>query len=303
MSTVIRPDNWNRDEPQWYNMKDLRWEGLSDHRLGHNVNARVISRASDSSGSVTTMLQIPTGWSLVQPDNEGTIEIFILEGRIEVEGSNYGAGGFIAISPGCGDVALRSESGAKVIAFLNPQLSPPDCYNGEFVAKETWSVDWQPFIQAEDQRHGLLYKTLRTPDVAVGNIHGGRHGMLRLVLIAPGYTAPEHEYHEDSWEELIFLSGDLVMPNRGVGQGGTVLSNPASYPHGPYGTQRGVVMLCHALNPQPTAYLHLPGGQEAMEEYFHNESVLDSSGETHGWESREREDLVLRRIAARESVG
>ena len=132
-------------------------------------------------------------------------------------GNVTGPGGFIAISPGCGTVELSSEGGAEMLLFYNPELTAEHCYGGELHTMETWSTDWTPFVQASDQRHGLMYKSLRVPDVTEGHTHGGPGGMLRLVLILPGYTSPEHEFHEDSWEEILFVSGDIVMPNRGVG--------------------------------------------------------------------------------------
>ena len=245
------------------------------------------------------MLRLPAGWSLSQPSEEATIEMFVIEGDVSVEGQRHGAGGFIAISPGCGTVELSSEGGAQLVVFYNPELTPEHCYGGELYTMETWSTDWTPFVQAADQRHGLMYKSLRVPDVTAGTVHGGPGGMLRLVLIVPGYTSPEHEYHEESWEEIIFVSGDIVMPNQGVGHAGTVLCNPASLEHGPYASQRSSVMICHGLNPQPTTYTSLPGSQEAMAHYLNTESLFDDRLETELWKDRPAEVAVMQEHAER----
>ena len=283
---MIRNPKWKRDEVQWFNLQELDWGVQRDIRAAFGVDSRLISKAAGAAGSATLMLQLPAGWSLSQPSEEATLEFLVIEGDLSVEGERHGAGGFIAISPGCGTVELASAGGAQVLLFYNPELTAAHCYGGQLHTAKTWSTDWTPFIQAADQRHGLMYKSLRVPDVTSGHVHGGPGGMLRLVLILPGYTSPEHEYHEESWEELIFLSGDLVMPNRGVGYAGTVLGNPAGIEHGPYATQRSSVMVCHGLNPQPTAYTSLPGSQEAMAHYLDTESLFDRTLETQRWSDR-----------------
>jgi hypothetical protein len=285
--------HWRRDEPQWFNVHELSWDAHRDIRIAHGVDSRVISRDAAESGSTTMMLRVPADWHIAQPSEEATLELLVIEGDVSVEGQRHGAGGFIAISPGCGTVELSSEGGAQLVLFYNPELSPEHCYGGELYTMETWSTDWTPFVQAADQRHGLMYKSLRVPDVTAGTVHGGPGGMLRLVLILPGYTSPDHEYHEDSWEEIIFVSGDIVMPNRGIGHAGTVLCNPASLEHGPYASQRSSVMICHGLNPQPTAYTALPGSQEAMAHYLNTESLFDEELRTETWDDRPAEDAVL----------
>lgn len=288
---------WRRDTPQWFNVHELAWETGGEPRIAFGVESRLISRAAGSDGSATMMLRLPAGWRLSQPSHEATVELLVLGGDLSVEGRRQGAGGFVAISPGCGDAELSSEGGAEVLLFHNPELTAEHCYGGELHTLETWAIDWTPFVQAADQRHGLMYKSLRVPDVTAGTVHGGPGGMLRLVLIVPGYTSPEHEYHEDSWEEIVFLSGDIVMPNRGVGHAGTVLCNPASVEHGPYASQRSSVMVCHGLNPQPTTYTSLPGAQEAMAHYLRTESLLDGRLETERWEDRAGEVAVMREHA------
>jgi len=291
--------HWRRDEPQWFNVHELSWDELRDIRVAHGVESRLVSKDAGESESTTMMLRLPAGWSLSQPSEEATIEMFVIEGDVSVEGQRHGAGGFIAISPGCGTVELSSEGGAQLVVFYNPELTPEHCYGGELYTMETWSTDWTPFVQAADQRHGLMYKSLRVPDVTAGTVHGGPGGMLRLVLIVPGYTSPEHEYHEESWEEIIFVSGDIVMPNQGVGHAGTVLCNPASLEHGPYASQRSSVMICHGLNPQPTTYTSLPGSQEAMAHYLNTESLFDDRLETELWKDRPAEVAVMQEHAER----
>lgn len=298
----MKPKNhWKRDEPQWYNVTDLDWTHFDAQRFVHGADAKLLSK-DDDTGSTTYMVSLPAGWRLSQPSEEGTLELFIVEGSITVEGDTYGTGGFIAISPGCGTVELSSATGARTFAFWNPQFGADDCYDGKLHASATWSTDWEPFIQTSDQRHGLAYKSLRVPDVVHGHVHGTEAGLLRLVLIAPGYTSPEHEYHEDSWEELFFLSGDLIMPGRGVGLAGTVLGNPPSFEHGPYATHRSSVMLCHGINPQPTAFTHLPGAEEAIEHYLTHESLFDAPLLTQQWNERPDEAAVMREAAEREAT-
>jgi hypothetical protein len=283
--------HWRREDPQWYNVCDLPWTAVDGPRLAHGVEGRLLSRSATDDGA-SLMLRLPPGWTLREPADEGSLELFLVHGSLTVDGTTVGAGGFVAVPRGCGTVELASETGADLFAFWNPRLPVEHCYGGQLRVTRTWQEDWLPY-ELPGLRHGIMYKPLRVPDVATGPLHGGPGGMLRLHLLTPGFNSPDQEYHHDCWEEIIFVSGDLLMPGRGFGGPGTLLNNPADYEHGPYCTSRGSVMLTHTVAPMPTSYTRMPGGPETIEHYLDTTSVLEPPC-THGWEERPEAEVLAR---------
>ena len=100
-------------------------------------------------------------------------------------------------------------------------------------------------------------------------------GMLRLHLITPGYPSVQEEVHENCWEEILFLAGDLLMPRRGWGGPGTLLVNPAGYPHGPYVSQKGILLLVHSTSPMPAADTDFPAGPEICRHYLETTPLIE----------------------------
>ena len=133
-------------------------------------------------------------------------------------------------------------------------------------------------------RHGVLHKSLRFPDPAEGALHGGPGGLLRLALMAPGFGEERQEVHED-WEEIIFLGGDFLMPERGFCGAGTCLANPAGLWHGPLLSQRGTLMLVHTSGPVGSDFTDFEAGPEVTEHYLDGGSYIEPP-RTEPWETR-----------------
>jgi len=175
---------------------------------------------------------------------------------------------------------MSSPSGAHIFVWHNQGLSGDDVYPGGITLRRTWQEHWEPY-EVPGLRHGMLYKGLRDPDIVSGGLHGGPRGMLRLHLITPGFPS----VHENCWEEILFLAGDLLMPNRGWGGPGTLLLNPADYPHGPYVSQKGILLLVHATSPMATAYTDFPAGPEICEHYVETTPLVENF-RTDPWHDR-----------------
>ena len=259
-------EHWRRDEPQLFNMYELPWERLDGPRIAHGVEARLLTR-DVRSGSSTFMLRLQPGWRLAEQTDEATLECFVLQGDLAVEGRAVGAGGFLAIPKGCGPVELASTSGAELVLFWNPVFDTDFHYDSTIHVKKIWQEPWSVSVMP-DVRNGVMHKSLRVPDPTGGALHGGPNGILRLQMLWPGFGEPKQEIHHDVWEEIIFLSGDFLMPERGWCGPGTVLSHPPSLPHGPLMTQRGCLLLGQTDKPVGIEWKAFPAGAELTEHYL-----------------------------------
>ena len=274
--------HWRRTEPQFFDIFALDWKRGIGPALTHGVDARLVTRDEGTEAS-TLMVSIPPGWRHVEQGTDGTLEIFVLEGDLSADGKSVGCTGFVVIPLGCGPVELSSVTGCQAYVWLEPTL-PVDYYydGGQLQVRKIWQEPWTPSVMPGLQ-HGIMHKSLRLPDPAGGLVHGGPGGMLRLVLMAPGFGETRQEVHHDCWEEIIWLSGDFLMPGRGLHKAGSLLNNPAELPHGGLTTQKGTVMLLHCNAPMGADFVPVPHGQAMVDKYLDNASWL-AEPEHRDWE-------------------
>ncbi|MGW5106014.1 cupin domain-containing protein [Nocardia sp. NPDC004123] len=294
-------ENHRRDIPNWYNIGTVEWGAVRGPRIANGVDGKLISRSEDADGSATLLLELPAGWRFKQPAETGTLEIFVTAGGLSVDGERVGTGGFVAVPSDCGTVELSSESGAQLLVFWNPQFGRENCYpDGVPQRRDTWSEPWLP-VDVPGM-HGVFYKPLRFPFVGNEGEFGSDCGSLVLLCSLPGVCTADQEHHEDTWEELLCLSGDLFFAGRGLGDAGTVINNPAWYEHGPYGTQRGQFAISQALRPLTINLTHRPGGPQAVEHYRATNSLFAPLLTTETWATRP-EAGAMRDFAAAEVGG
>ena len=264
-----------RDEPQFYNVLELDWGAVGDAAIAHGVDAKVLSADSDT-GSATWMLRVPAGWQHDYAADDAAVELFVFEGDLALNGAQVGAGGFVTVPQGSGTSDLRSTGGAQAVLYYNPGL-PLD---GE--AKPNATRLWQePWINIEGipALHGLMFKSLRKPDVTEGEWHGGPGGLIRVASLPAGFADADEHVH-DCWEELIFIGGDLLMPPRGKIARGTYLGNPEGFYHAPMTTQAGSLMLVQTLAPANQIPRPYPDGKEIVDGYRDSESFLGEIEQT-----------------------
>ena len=265
----------NREEPQFYNAYELPWGGSPGmHEITHGLETRLLSRNS-TTGATTYMLRIPAGWRATLTGDEETVECFILEGDLAVNDLSLGSTGFVGIPQMCGPVRLSSQQGAVVYAFATPDMPLPT-YTSGIKASQIWNDQWV-HVEMDHVRHGLMFKPLRTPDPATGELHGGPSGFMRLTLMTPGFMEARHEVHHNCWEEIIVLRGELMMKDRGLQAGGTYLGNPASLWHAPFATHGGCLILIHCDAPMDVAFRNYPGGYQAMRDHIEGSSWIEEA--------------------------
>ncbi|MEZ5098612.1 MAG: hypothetical protein R3C15_02135 [Thermoleophilia bacterium] len=258
-------DHWRRDQPQFFNAYELPWGKVDDVKAAHGVDARLVTRDKDT-GQSTLMLKLPAGWKHVEDGADACLELFVLEGDVTGNGKRVRAGGYLAVPPQGGQLELSSEGGAQVLAFWDPLMPRGYYYDDQpFVAKVR-EMEWT-MTEMPELRHGIMHKSLRWPDPAEGLMHGGPGGMLRFILMTPGFGESRQETHHDCWEEVIWLAGDFLMPERGLHSAGSVLNNPAELKHGGLMTQKGTVMLLHCNSPMGAEFNEIENGKEIVEHY------------------------------------
>ena len=269
---------WNRDEPQFYNMYELPWRKENDLPFFHGLDSRLISKDADSA-SRTYMVHIPGGWSHTELAEEASLEMFVFEGDMTGNGKRVGAGGWLAAPRGGGSLELSSADGAYVLVFWDTELYAEDYYDGQPVVTSVWQVPWVS-TEMPELKHGIMHKSLRWPDPSGGDRHGGPAGMLRFILMTPGFGETRQEAHHETWEECFFLNGDLLIPQRGVHGAGTVLNNPPDLLHGGLISQKGAILLLHCNHPMDVEFTCLARGEEIADEYRNTESWLPGRAHT-----------------------
>tara|TARA_X000001036_G_scaffold424423_1_gene449438 strand:- start:4464 stop:5387 length:924 start_codon:yes stop_codon:yes gene_type:complete len=240
----------DRDNPQFFDVWQLDWEKGNENnsaKLFHDLDVRVMSERKED-GQGTYMVQAPAGWSHIEQADEGTLELFLLEGDLTVNGQTVGAGGYVAVPQDCGAAELTTTRGFKGYAFWDSKWVKDYYYDNQIYVAKVWEVDWI-LTEMPGLRHGIMHKSLRWPDPTEGLHHGGPGGMLRFIHMAPGFGEPRQEVHWDCWEEMVWLAGDLMMPERGMHAAGSFLANPPGLAHGPLLTAKGSLLMLHCDAP------------------------------------------------------
>lgn len=258
-----------RDEPQFYNVQELDWEPSGDAAVVHGVDTRTLS-ADPATGSKTLMVRVPAGWQRSHAADDATVESFVFEGDLSLNGDEVGAGGYLFIPQGSGTSDMRSTRGAQAIMYFNPDWPLDD--DAALRATRLWQEPWID-IAGIPALHGLMFKSLRKPDVTEGEWHGGPGGLLRVASLPAGFADADEHVH-DCWEELIFIGGDLLMPPRGRIARGTYLGNPEGFYHAPMTTQAGSLMLVQTLAPANQIPREYPNGKAIVDGYRNTESFL-----------------------------
>ena len=227
--------------------------------------------------------------------DEATVEIFVVEGDLTADGRTLGAGGYAAVPKGRGPLELSSAGGFQAYVFWNPVWADGYYYDDQPYVAKVWEIDWI-LTEMPGLRHGIMHKSLRRPDPAEGLFHGGPGGMLRFIHMAPGFGEPRQEVHWDTWEEMVWLAGDLLMPERGMHAPGSFLANPPGLKHGPLLTARGSLLMLHCDAPMGAQFYELTSdegeevGAELVRSFHDGESWLETPRHTD-WDQRREQPI------------
>ena len=257
-----------RGKPQFFKIEDVPTLLISFPPFLSGCRGKLLSENLET-GQQTYFLKIPPNWSTTPATCPSTLELLILEGTIAVGNSRLGAGAFAAFPKGRPSPSISAPAGAAAIAIWSPHFPEGEYYGDEphilRTAEASWNfTEFPAEMSAPGRRHAVKYKSLRWPDPIVGDTHGGRMGLLRLVTLVAGFVGDHRpESHPDCWEEIIWLAGDFFMPSTGRQAIGSYLGNPPGYVHGPLMTQRGCMLLVHTDAPASFCF-HEPPVETAL---------------------------------------
>jgi hypothetical protein len=253
-----------RDEPIFVDIFAIEPSAVESPEVVRGMPVAVVSEDS-ATGGKTLLARLPAGWRGAEPAADGTLEVFVLEGEVRVDGRSLRAAGFASVPRGSGGAELESPEGGVALFFWSPTL--PVEAGAAVATRSAWDVPWEVTV-LEGFPHGFMHKSLRLPDESDLQAHGAAGGFIRLVLPAPGWISPDQERHVDCWEENIMLRGDMLMPGRGVIRPGINLANPEGHWHGPMATKGGALFLVHCDAPMAVDYRPYEPGPSELHEYL-----------------------------------
>ena len=276
-----------RDIPQTFNMYELPRDDVSIPGFLASARGSILSH-DGRSGATTLLVELPPTW-VSGPTELGTAEFYVLEGGLSVEQVDVGPGGFLAVPRG-GRARVASPQGAKAVLIWEPELDADFYYGSQPYWLRPWEQPWSVAARPGDEPlmpgagNGSLYKSLRPRDDNDTPLRGGPNGFLRLFTFLPGYGFPCQDVHRQSWEEVLFLTGDCLMADRGVLGPGSYVGNPRGMLHGPMVSQKGCLMLIHNSAPQGfETYDTFPDARPLVEWYLQNASLYQEPS-TIPWE-------------------
>lgn len=267
-----------REDPQCFNMLTLERRPLDGPGVLDGLPAADLTR-DEHTGSFSRLVELPAGWRADGDGAAGDLELFVLEGDLGFEDQDAGCGAYLHLPQHAPGGELRSRRGALALALVNPDLPnyPPAYVQPRLV--RSWAEPWVPTLPGS---HGVMHKSLRRPDPQTDEFDGGPGGFLRMFFIAPGTADPAQHVHHECWEEVVTLTGDVLMADQGLTPTGTVLSNPQEHWHGPFASHGGAVLLVQSNGPMGAPWPHrdYPAGPALVEHYFETSSWIEPQRHT-----------------------
>lgn len=262
----------DHQSPECFNIYELNWQRVGAPAVLADGDVRPLSRHPDTD-TASFMFKLPPGWSADVGGSEAAIEIFVLEGDLSADGTEVGPAGFIAVPKDHGSVALSTRDGAQAYLWWSPGTRLEGCYDGKLQVRRTWEEEWIPGDMA-GLKNVRMYKPLRMPDPSTDTTHGGPGGILHIIGHHPGLRWPDKEVHTTCWEEVFYIRGDNLMPDRGLLGPGTYLGNPQNYVHGVIISQTGVLQIRHTGAPVDLKLFEYAGGNPLIERYLQGGSWI-----------------------------
>jgi hypothetical protein len=234
----------DRAQAWMFAIADLPREAVAGVPLVSGLEARTISRDTRS-GACTLEIDVPAGFHAAA-DPDGRLDIFVLDGEVQLDGATLEGGGFATLPRGETVVSATGEGRTRAIVFWQPDGEARPAGSAPHVAS-AWEGSWETNTQPGTP-FGLMRRRLREDDA--GPPQGPPGGWVRLVHVVPGWCTEGEERHAGCWEENILLRGDVYMTDRGAAiRTGDCLANPPGHWHGPMATKGGALFLVHCDNP------------------------------------------------------
>lgn len=267
--------SWRRDEYSFYNIFELDREPVDAPSALEGLNASVMS-GDPSNDRRTYVVELPKDWKVEVDGKDASLEFFLLNGDLSLEGEKVRSGGYIHLPQHGGGGELRSETGALAIAFSNPDMPQfPAPYTRNRVTS-VWSVPLTPSVPGA---HSMMHRSLRLPDPTphpnFEGFDGGPGGFLRVQYMPAGFLYDQEQVHHECFEEIMVLQGDMLMVDEGIMGIGSTICHPQEWWHAPFATQSGALLLMHTDAPMgyPWPERTYPSVDEIADIYFEEEPL------------------------------
>lgn len=185
--------------------------------------ARNLSTESRTGGEHLVM-ELPAGWSLPRGRNEADIDLYVLEGSLDIGGETWMQGCYGYFPAGMAWGPVQTSDACRLLLFTSRPLSfeeagdsLSDAHVDRHIGRtNTWHMPWvdpmadivkrstwkDPNTGQEARPPGVLTKGLRKDD--------GTKEVIALTALAPGFVDPGTEHHPHN-ECLYLISGDCYI--------------------------------------------------------------------------------------------
>ena len=180
--------------------------------------------AENRTGGEHLVMELPAGWELPRGRNTADIDLYVLEGAVDIGGENWMQGCYGYFPAGMAWGPVSTSGGCRLLLFTSRPLSfeaaetsLPDAHAERYIARtNTWHLPWvdpmadivkrstwkDPDTGEEGRPPGVLTKGLRKDD--------GTKEVIALTALAPGFVDPGTEHHPHN-ECLYLIAGDCYI--------------------------------------------------------------------------------------------
>jgi Domain of unknown function (DUF4437) len=222
------------------------------------TSRRLLSEDNET-GSWTAIVRFPAGFSTDLGALGRPVELFGLQGQIEVDGTALGEGMY-AYVPSGGARPVEAEGGADVLMMVEPEAPPSE---DAVEVTDTSTMRWSaPGLDA-DVPPGIVIKLLRVdPDTGDWTWVAG---------VAPGWQEERAEIHP-TVEECLMLRGDILLGTRGTMTAGSYFWRPGMVEHGPMFSRDGGLFFFRTKGgSMDVTHVPVPGWKALVDEYVGRE--------------------------------
>ena len=211
-----------RPHLEWLQSSEIVAKPIANGPLP-GLTQRTLS-VDDQTGASTSLIYTTGGWSGKLGSLSGYVEIFITQGKVNIDTTPLGRLGYISLAE-----TTSTEIAAETEFLLMVDPTRLDDKPSSAIIVDGENIEWEKELHGAPA--GVGVKVLRGPDE--------RGPVTLLVGNVPHYDSGP-EFHECP-EEIFILEGDVGNATTKVGPG-DYLWRPEYVTHGPYRSNSGLLV-------------------------------------------------------------
>lgn len=229
-----------REHIDYIQAQHLPWEQAD--QLGFDVARMKLLSRDDETDALSCILSVPAGWTRAAGSLPFDEEIYVLDGALIVDGSNFLAHSYSFLPTGYQGNAFSSETGATLLYFRSEQMAQELASDAEKIrarlvrhidlSEGQWDGDFDQFGLGS-MKAGARMRVLRQDPVS-----GETTYITATIAFRRGEKAERHPIAQ----EFFMLAGELSGP-LGTMQAGAYCIRPPMAKHAPYGSPTGALIL------------------------------------------------------------